>query len=135
MHIETIAERVSSLRPHLLDVLAHISEGMSNRQIAEALGYKNAQTVTTLVYEIYKKLGLEKLYSRTEKRQLASNAYRSENTEILRITISPFRDVRIGAQTITLEPHIADRVSLLRRQGYEVDKLEMILRKPSPVPR
>src|SRR5580700_3586595 len=31
-----------------------ISKGMSNSQIAKALGYKNAPTVNTLVYEIDK---------------------------------------------------------------------------------
>jgi DNA-binding CsgD family transcriptional regulator len=135
MDIDNIAESVSSLQPRLLDVLACISEGMSNNQIAKALGYKNARTVSTLVYEIYKKLGLEKLSSRTEKRQLASNAFREANTGIVRIRISPFRDVMMGAQTITLDPDTADRVSFLRRQGYQVDKLEMILRKPPPVSR
>jgi DNA-binding CsgD family transcriptional regulator len=135
MHIDNIAELVSSLRPHLLDVLACISEGMSNRQIAEALGYKNARTVGTLVYHIYKKFGLEKLYSRTEKRQLATNAYRNGNTGVARIRISPFLDAMIGAETITLEAHIADRVSLLRRQGYEVETIEVTLRKAPAVPR
>jgi hypothetical protein len=108
---------------------------MSNSQIAKALGYKNARTVSTLVCEIYKKLGLEKLSSRTEKRQLASNSFREANTGIVRIRISPFRDVMSGAQTITLNPDTADRVSSLLRQGYEVDKLEMIFRKPPPVSR
>jgi len=134
MHIDNVA-RVSSLQPYLLNVLACISEGMSNSQIAKALGYKNAPTVNTLAYEIYKTLGLEKLSSRTEKRQLASNAFREANTGIIRIRISPFRDVMMGALTITLNPDTADRVSFLLRKGYEVDKLEMILRKPPPVSR
>jgi hypothetical protein len=134
MHIDNVA-RVCSLKPHHLNVLACISEGMSNSQIAKALGYKNARTVSTLIYEIYKKLGLEKLYSRTEKRQLASDAFREANTGIVRIRISPSRDVMMGAQTITLNSDTADRVSFLLRQGYEVDKLEMILRKPPPVSR
>jgi DNA-binding NarL/FixJ family response regulator len=65
MNLEIIAKRVASLPPHLRDVLACLSEGMSNRQIAERLGYKNRRTVGTLVYEINKKLGLERMSSRT----------------------------------------------------------------------
>jgi hypothetical protein len=73
---------------------------MSNSQIAKALGYKNAPTVNTLVYEIDKKLGLEKLSSRTEKRQLASNACGEANTGIVRIRISPIRDAILGPKRL-----------------------------------
>lgn len=60
MQLVIVAKRVSSLPPHLLDVAACVSEGMSNGQVAERLGYKNARTVGTLVCEINKKLGLDR---------------------------------------------------------------------------
>ena len=80
MQLALAAKRVSSLPPHLLDVVACVSEGMSNRQVAERLGYKNARTVGTLVYEINKKLGLERISSRTEKRRLLIDAFRTART-------------------------------------------------------
>src|SRR6266513_1501095 len=91
MLIDAVAERVSSLPPYLLNILACLSEGMSNRQIAEALGYKNARTVGTLVSEINKKLRLKKMYSRIEQRKVAADAFRIANTGIVRIKILPHR--------------------------------------------
>ena len=129
MLIDAVAERVSSLPPYLLNILACLSEGMSNRQIAEALGYKNARTVGTLVSEINKKLRLKKIYSRIEQRKVAADAFRIANTGIVRIKILPHRDATIRTKTITLNADTAERMSSLVAQGYKVETLEVVLRK------
>jgi hypothetical protein len=127
MQLVIVAKRVSSLPPHLLDVAACVSEGMSNRQVAERLGYKNARTVGTLVYEINKKLGLDRISSRTEKRRLLTDAFRAARTRsVVRIRISP---------VLALDANTADRLRSLLRQGHEIEALEVILRKPSLVSR
>jgi DNA-binding NarL/FixJ family response regulator len=122
MQLALAAKRVSSLPPHLLDVVACVSEGMSNRQVAERLGYKNARTVGTLVYEINKKLGLERISSRTEKRRLLIDAFRTARTKsVVRIKMSP---------VLALDANTADRLRSFLRRGYEIEALEVILRKP-----
>ena len=122
MQLALAAKRVSSLPPHLLDVVACVSEGMSNRQVAERLGYKNARTVGTLVYEINKKLGLDRISSRTEKRTLLIDAFRTARTEsVVRIKMSP---------VLALDANTADRLRSFLRRGYEIEALEVILRKP-----
>jgi len=127
MQFALAAKRVSSLPPHLLDVVACVSEGMSNRQVAERLGYKNARTVGTLVYEINKKLGLERISSRTEKRRLLIDAFRTARTKsVVRIKMSP---------VLALDANTADRLRSFLRRGYEIEALEVILRKPSLVSR
>lgn len=136
MNLEIIAKRVASLPPHLRDVLACLSEGMSNRQIAERLGYKNRRTVGTLVYEINKKLGLERMSSRTEQRRLVGDAFRAAcPRNVVRIKMSSSRAVMSRANTIRLNADTADRMRSLQRQGYEIEALEVILRKPSQGPR
>ena len=127
MQLALAAKRVSSLPPHLLDVVACVSEGMSNRQVAERLGYKNARTVGTLVYEINKKLGLDRISSRTEKRRLLIDAFRTARTKsVVRIKMSP---------VLALDANTADRLRSFLRRGYEIEALEVILRKPSLVSR
>ena len=127
MQLALAAKRVSSLPPHLLDVVACVSEGMSNRQVAERLGYKNARTVGTLVYEINKKLGLDRISSRTEKRTLLIDAFRTARTKsVVRIKMSP---------VLALDANTADRLRSFLRRGYEIEALEVILRKPSLVSR
>ena len=122
MQLALAAKRVFSLPPHLLDVVACVSEGMSNRQVAERLGYKNARTVGTLVYEINKKLGLERISSRTEKRRLLIDAFRTARTKsVVRIKMSP---------VLALDANTADRLRSFLRRGYEIEALEVILRKP-----
>ena len=127
MNFAIVAKRVSSLPPHLRDVLACVSEGMSNGQIAKRLGYKNALTVGTLVYEINKKLGLDRISSRTEKRRLLTDAFRTARTRsVVRIKMSP---------VLALDANTANRLRSLLRRGYEIEALEVILRKPSLVSR
>jgi transposase len=127
MQLALAAKRISSLPLHLLDVVACVSEGMSNRQVAERLGYKNARTVGTLVYEINKKLGLDRISSRTEKRRLLIDAFRTARTRsVVRIKMSP---------VLALDANTADRLRSFLRRGYEIEALEVILRKPSLVSR
>jgi hypothetical protein len=127
MNLAILAKRVSSLPPHLHDLLACVSEGMSNGQIAERLGYKNALTVGTLVYEINKKLGLNRISSRTEKRRLLADAFRTaRTTSVVRIKMSP---------VLALDANTGDRLRSLLRRGYEIEAFEVILRKPSLVSR
>jgi hypothetical protein len=131
MQVDVVAKRVSSLPPHLRDVLACVSEGMSNGQIAEQLGYKDRRTVGTLVYEINKKLGLERMSSRTEQRRLAGDAFRAARTRsVVRIKMSPLHGAMSPAKVIPIDADTADRMRSLQRQGYEVEALEVILRKP-----
>jgi hypothetical protein len=130
MNLAIVAKRVSSLPPHLRDVLACLSEGMSNGQIAARLGYKNKLTVGTLVYEINKKLGLEGMSSRTEQRQLATDAFRAACTRsFVRIKMAPFSGAISRADTIRLDATTADRLRSLQRLGYQVEALELVLRK------
>src|SRR5437764_10726380 len=129
MNPEIIAKRVASLPPHLQDVLACLSEGMSNRQIAERLGYKNTRTVGTLVYEINKKLGLEGMSSRTEQRRLVGDAFRAAcPRNVVRIKMSSSRGVMSRANTIRINGDAADRMRSLQRQGYEIEEAETVLR-------
>ena len=126
MNLAILAKRVSSLPPHLLDVVACVSDGMSNGQIAERLGYKNALTVGTLVYEINKKLGLDRISSRTEKRRLLADGFKAAGTRgVVRIKMLPF---------LALDADTANRLRSLLRRGYQIEALEVILRRPS-VPR
>ena len=83
----------------------------------------------TLVYEINKKLRLKKIYSRIEQRKVAADAFRIANTGIVRIKILPRRDATIRTKTITLNADTAERMSSLVAQGYEVETLEVVLRK------
>ena len=123
MQLALAAKRVSSLPPHLLDVVACVSEGMSNRQVAERLGYKNARTVGTLVYEINKKLGLDRISSRTEKRRLLIDAFRTARTRsVVRIKMSP---------VLALDANTADRLRSFLRRGYEIEALQCGIEDPA----
>jgi len=66
LNIDELADRVSSLPLTLLRVLALMSEGLSNGQIAAKLGYNNRRVVATYVSLINKKLGLTKIESNHE---------------------------------------------------------------------
>jgi hypothetical protein len=68
MHIDDLADRVSFLSAELLNVLAHMADGLSNGQIASRVGYNNAHVVGTYVYMINKALGLTNIHSSLEKK-------------------------------------------------------------------
>jgi hypothetical protein len=127
-NIDEAATRVSALPKALLKVLACVSEGMSNTQIASRLGYKNAGTVGTLVYEINKRLGLAQIASRQEKRQLAIDAFKS-SADPVRVPIIPIFDKVAGLNTITIGIEYAAQIRSLFEQGYELEAVEVILRK------
>jgi DNA-binding NarL/FixJ family response regulator len=88
LNLNAVAKRVSSLPPRLLDVLACLSEGMSNSQIAAELGYKNASSVATVIHETTKRLGLLEVYSRIEKRQLSAEAFRKATLRTVKIKLN-----------------------------------------------
>src|SRR5437016_8701339 len=84
MNLDAVAKRISRISPSHLPVLACLAEGMSNSQIAVKLGYKSPKSVATIIYGIYKTLGLDDVHSRTEKRQLVADAFRKARTDIRR---------------------------------------------------
>ena len=127
-NIDEAAARVSALPQALLRVLACMSEGMSNTQIASRLGYKNAGTVGSLVYEVNKRLGLAQIASRQEKRQLAIDAFNS-NVDTVRVPIIPIFDKVTDLNTITIGIEYAAQIRALVEQGYELEAVEVILRK------
>jgi DNA-binding CsgD family transcriptional regulator len=86
MNIEAVAKRIPSLPPPYMDILACVAEGMSIDQIASKLGYKNKDSVSSSILEIYTRIGLVDVSSRTEKRQLAVEAFRI--SKFSKITVS-----------------------------------------------
>ena len=127
MNLNDAAKRVSSIPPSRLPVLACVSEGMSNRQIADKLGYKNGHSVATVVYEIAKQLGIEGMYSRTEKRQFTADAYRQAKRNVsksLSLDVGKLEDDR----AIPIRGPSGSKLRALLRQGYEVERVEVILR-------
>ena len=127
MNIKPVAKRISSLPRPYLDILACISEGMSNYQIASKLGYKNTHSVATLIHEIYKRIGLADVFSRTEKRHLAGEAFKISNADLAKITLSLDGDDITDIVTYSLRR--ADRVRSVLGQGYEIDSIEVVFRK------
>ena len=102
MNIEEIAERVSSLPGNLLNVLAHMSEGLSNSQIAAKLGYSNTHVVASYVHLINKELGLTKIPSVMEKRYLAVEAFRKSRVAPVKVRVSIGSKPIIEANTIRI---------------------------------
>src|SRR5438270_14048494 len=88
MNLDALAKRISSISRSHLPVVACLAEGMSNSQIAVKLGYKSPKSVATIIYGIYKTLGLDDVHSRTEKRQLVADAFSQARTDIRRIIVS-----------------------------------------------
>ena len=127
MNIKPVAKRISSLPRPYLDILACISEGMSNYQIASKLGYKSTHSVATLIHEIYKRIGLADVFSRTEKRQLAGEAFKMSNTDLAKITLSLNADDITDIVTYSLRR--AGRVRSVLGRGYEIDSIEVVFRK------
>ena len=128
-NVDKAAKRVSALPQALLRVLACMSEGMSNSQIASKLGYKNSQTVSTLVYEINKRLGVGHIPSRQEKRQLAIDAFEKSSVDTMKVRIIPGANEIAELKTITIGIECAAQITSLFEQGYHLDALEVILRK------
>ena len=128
-NVNKTAKRVSALPQPLLRVLACMSGGMSNSQIASRLGYKNPQTVSTLVYEINKRLGFGQIPSRQEKRQLAIDAFKKSSVNTMKVRIIPSANEIAELKTITIGAECAAQINSLFEQGYHLEVLEVILRK------
>lgn len=126
MNIDELAERVSSLPSMLLRVLALMSEGLSNGQIAAKLGYNNRRVVGTYVYMINKELGLTKIQSTQEKRQLAIEAFRKSRAAPVKIRVSIGSSARIQSNTISIGKASADRIRALLINGYEIAAVELV---------
>ena len=119
------------LKPHQLEVLDCLSEGMSNLQIAAELRYKNARTAATIIYNINKELGLDGVYSTIERRTLLINAYKKYSTTVINIPMAEDQIARlIRAHAIDLNGSAKQIESLLRR-GYRLERVEIIFRRPS----
>src|SRR6478609_8017160 len=128
-NIDEAATRVSALPQALLRVLACMSEGMSNAQIASRLGYKNVGTVGTLVYEVNKRLGLAQILSRQEKRQHAIDAFKKSTVDRVKVPIVPSSSELAELKTITIGIECAAQIRSLFEQGYDLEAVEVILRK------
>jgi len=127
MNIDELAERVSSLPSMLLRVLALMSEGLSNGQIAAKLGYNNRRVVGTYVYMINKELGLTKIQSTQEKRQLAIEAFRKSRAAPVKIQVSIRSKSTIVSNTISISKKASGRIKSLVEKGYEIDAVELTL--------
>jgi hypothetical protein len=129
MNLDAVAKRISDISRSHLPVLDCLAEGMSNSQIAVKLGYKNQKCVATIIYDICKTLGLDEVHSRTEKRQLVADAFRQARTDIRRIIVSADIIETKDERYIAIREQSASTLASLRRQGYEIASIEVILRK------
>jgi hypothetical protein len=130
MNIDELAERVSSLPLMLLRVLALMSEGLSNGQIAAKLGYNNRRVVGTYVFMINKELGLTKIQSAQEKRHLAVEAFRKSGAGPVKVQVSIKSKAIIASNAISISKIAAGRIRSLMEKGYKIDAVELIL----PIP-
>src|SRR6266550_7879595 len=121
MNIDDIASRIPSLSAGLIKILASMSEGMSNSQIAKELRYKNEHIVSTYIFLINKRLCLIKIASRIEKRQIAIEAFKRLRASTVTVHISPSK---IGRILDNSEIISVDRVKSLLTTGYELDSIE-----------
>ncbi len=128
MNIDDIASRIPSLSAGLIKILASMSEGMSNSQIAKELRYKNEHIVSTYIFLINKRLCLTKIASRIEKRQIAIEAFKRLRASTVTVHIAPSK-VIIGRILDNSEVVSVDQVKLLLTTGYELDSIEMVFRK------
>ena len=127
MNVDAVAKRIPSLPKRYLNLLACMAQGMSNDQIASKLGYKSKESVASTIHEINTRIGLVDVCSRTEKRQLAVEAFRISNVEFPKIKVS-LDDDAID-DILNLSRRCADRVVPVLAQGYEIDAIEVVFRK------
>jgi hypothetical protein len=74
---------------------------------------------------------LDDVHSRTEKRQLVADAFRQARTDIRRIIVSADIIETKDERYIAIREQSASTLASLRRQGYEIASIEVILRKRS----
>jgi DNA-binding CsgD family transcriptional regulator len=128
MDIDEIVSRIPSLSSALFKVLASMSDGMSNGQIAEKLGYKNVRIVSTYISLINRQLNLTSINSRIEKRQIAIEAFKKSRNSAVTVEIFPSGE---AIKPILEQSGIvsADKVKSLLTTGYELDSIEMVFRR------
>jgi DNA-binding CsgD family transcriptional regulator len=130
MNIDEIAERVSSLQRALLNVLAHMSEGLSNRQIAAKLRYSSRRVVASYVHLINKELGLTKIQSRLEKRHLAVEAFRKSRRKsrfpTVKVRVSIGSKPTFDGNSIRISEISADQMRSLLEKGYQIEAVELV---------
>ena len=124
MNLSDRVRRVEALPPRQRDVLAHVALGMSNSQIARALGYKNTRTVASLVNQIYAKIGLRHIVSIIEKRELAAQAFREAADQVLQITVTA-KDI----DQLPLADTTSRQLQSALQRGYKVESISIVLRK------
>jgi hypothetical protein len=127
MDIDDLAVRVPSLPSWLLSVLALMSEGLSNGQIATKLGYNNRRVVGTYVYMINKELGLTEISSAQEKRHLAVEAFRKSRLGPVKVKVSIRSKATIASNTISISKKAAGWIKSLVEKGYKIDAVELTL--------
>jgi len=130
MHIDDVAKHVPVLSKPLRRVLACMSEGMSNRKIAEKLGLSSAGCVGTYVYLINKELGLTGIPSSTEKRQLAIEAFKKSVAATIKVPIAVNHEQIRTLRNITIGVDRAAQIGALLEQGYAIETIEVVLCKP-----
>jgi DNA-binding CsgD family transcriptional regulator len=126
MNIDEIAERVSSLQRALLNVLAHMSEGLSNRQIAAKLRYSSHRVVASYVHLINKELGLTKIQSSLEKRHLAVEAFRKSRFPPVKVRVSIGSKPTFDGNAIRISKISADQLRSLIEKGYQIEAVELV---------
>ena len=126
MNIDEIAERVSSLQAAFLKVLAQMSEGLSNGQIAAKLGYSNHRVIATYVHLINKELGLTKIQSSLEKRHLAVEAFRKSRFPPVKVRVSIGSKPTFDGNSIRISEKSADQMRSLLEKGYQIEAVELV---------
>ena len=128
MNVDDVASRIPFLSAGLIRILASMSEGMSNGQIAEKLGHKNVGSVSTYISLINKQLNLTSVDSRIEKRQIAIEAFRRWRGSAVKIEI--FTSEEIMGQILQKSANVSvDKIKSLLKTGYELDSIEMVFRR------
>src|SRR5262249_43144083 len=128
MHIDDLVKRVSLLSAELLKVLAQMTEGLSNGQIASRLGYANAHVVGTYVYMINKELGLTKIHSILEKRQLAIEAFKKSQAGRVKVQVPIGSEASITSNGIAISEASAEQIRSLVANGYQMASIELVHR-------
>jgi len=104
MYASELVKRVAALPVNLQIILEEISHGLSHAKIAKKFNYTEG-SVRTKVAEIFKRLGLGKdiVFSRIEKRTMASDAFKLWEAEVRAPGRLESELVRLGHQGYEVE--------------------------------
>ena len=136
MDMTNLAHRAASLPPILWKILALLSRGLSNEQIADEMKY-STRSITVMVGQIYQHLGISKnVRSSTEKRQLASDAFKRQMSvpvmgkpaapgsygiaSVIRIRKPA---TAVDVRLLTLGPGSEDQIAELRKESYFLEEI------------